>query len=154
DADRGARALRYLHRNRSEPGRPRAPRCRAHRHTARQNGVAGGQQRAPDLRSHCTARSTPRRREVTLGTHSLRANAGRDPRDDLSSGRTARVPRALRTTARRGAMSSSQTVTGGVSVIAHHSAAAFLERAGAWLLEREAEHNLLLGIAQDFAAAG
>lgn len=51
-------------------------------------------------------------------------------------------------------MSSSQTVTGGVSVIAHHSAAAFLERAGAWLLEREAEHNLLLGIAQDFAAAG
>jgi predicted GNAT family acetyltransferase len=32
--------------------------------------------------------------------------------------------------------------------VRHADARAFLERAGAWLLEREAEHNLILGIAE------
>ncbi|HEU5207852.1 MAG TPA: GNAT family N-acetyltransferase [Longimicrobiales bacterium] len=51
-------------------------------------------------------------------------------------------------------MSSNEPVTSNVGVVAHGSAAAFLDRAGGWLLEREAEHNLLLGIAQGLAAGG
>ena len=51
-------------------------------------------------------------------------------------------------------MNSNQPVASAMSVLPHPSAAAFLARAESWLVEREAENSLLLGIATGLAARG
>jgi len=49
---------------------------------------------------------------------------------------------------------SSERMASALTVVPHPSAAVFLERAEAWLVEHEAENSLLLGVAMGLAARG
>src|SRR5690606_4587565 len=100
DAPRGARPLRHVHRVRPEPvverRRTGRARGRAHRRGRGPTALLREQRRWRRRRPHPAARGRARRARAVEPGLALRADAGRDARDDLPPRRAARIPRAVR----------------------------------------------------------